>query len=130
VIIIIAVVVLGAGVGAYFLFFSNKEKKEPEIVLYTYAIEDSFITNVKDSQKLLKTSIILVVNKEKMDEFLGMNIYSIRDTILIILRNLTDKEIASMDIQERLRDEIPSALNKVLKIDSVVSVYFSDFVMQ
>ena len=132
-IIIIAVVIIGGGVGAYFLFFSNKDKdkdKEPEVILYTYPIEDAFITNVKDSQKLLKTTIILVVNKEKMDELLEKNQYSIRDTILLILRSLTVEDISGMGIQERLRSEIPTALNKALKIDNIVSVYFGDFVMQ
>ena len=36
----------------------------------------------------------------------------------------------SSDIQDKLRVEIPQIVNKALNIDSIVSVYFSDFVMQ
>lgn len=129
-IIIIAIAVIAVGVAAYFLFFNNKPVEEPEVILYNYAIEDAFITNVKNSQKLFKTSIILVVNQKEMDEQLDENIYAIRDTILMILRDLTVEDISSDDIQSRLRVDISSALNKVLKIDNFVSVYFGDFVMQ
>ena len=129
-IIIIAVVVVGAGVGAYFLFFSGKEKKEAPVILYNYAVEDAFITNVKGSQSLLKTSIVLVVNKKDMDEFFRENIYAVRDTVLLILRDLTKDDITSDNIIDRLRAEIPAAVNSKLKIDNIVSVYFGDFVMQ
>lgn len=130
-IIIIAVIVIAGGVGAYFLFFNKpKEEAEPKVELYTYAIEDAFITNVKGSQKLFKTSVILVVNKENMDEVFAENTYIIRDTIIMILRELTEEEISGMTIQDMLRTEIASALNKALEIDNIVSVYFGDFVMQ
>lgn len=129
-IIFIAIAVIAVGVAAYFLFFNNKAEAEPEVILYNYAIEDAFITNVKNSQKLFKTSIILVVNQKEMDAQLDENIYAIRDTILMILRDLTVEDISSDDIQSRLRVDISTALNKVLKIDNFVSVYFGDFVMQ
>jgi flagellar basal body-associated protein FliL len=129
-ILIIAVIVLALGAGAFFLFFNKPPEGEPEVVLYNYAIEDSFIANVSGSQKLVKATIILAVNKKGMDTELTDNIYIIRDTILMILRSLTDEDISSADIMNRLRDEIPAALNKALNIDNIVSVYFSDFVMQ
>lgn len=130
-ILIIAVIVIALGAGAYFLFFNKpKEEAEPEVIHYNYAIEDPFIANVRKSQSLVKASVILVVNKKEMDEYLTENIYIIRDTILIILRGLTAEDIASADIMDRLRVEIPAELNKALKIDNIVSVYFGDFVMQ
>ena len=130
-IIVAIVIVVGGGVGAYFIFFSNnKPKEEPKVVLYTYAVKDAFITNVKDSKKLFKTSIVLVVNKEKMEELFDKKVYVIRDTVLMILRGLTDENLQSMGIQDKLRDEISSKLNKTLEIDNIVSVYFGDFVMQ
>lgn len=127
--LIIAVVVIALGVAAYFLFFNNADK-ESEVTLYNFAIEDPFITNVSNSQKLFKATIILVVDKEKMDEYFTENSYVIRDTILMILRELTEEEIKSVDTQDKLRDVISSALNKTLGIENIVSVYFGDFVMQ
>ena len=49
---------------------------------------------------------------------------------MIILRDLTDEDISSPDIMDRLRSRIPAELNKALEIDNIVSVYFNDFVMQ
>jgi flagellar basal body-associated protein FliL len=99
-------------------------------VFYNYAIADSFVTNVKDSSKLFKTTVVLVLNKAEMDSFIKENQYTVRDTILFILRDLTEEDIKSSDIQDKLRISIPQALNAALKIDNIVSVYFSDFVMQ
>lgn len=126
--IIIAIVLIGGGIGAYFLFF--KENEDAKVEQYNYAIKDAFITNVKDSAKLFKTQVVLVVNEKGMEETLDENLYTIRDAILFILRDLTEDDITSMDIQDSLRDSIPKALNQALEVDYVVSVYFSDFVMQ
>ena len=122
-IVVIAVIAVGT-----LLVSCGKKEGEPE-VLYNYAIKDAFIANVKDSQKLVKASIVLVMNKD-ISEDLDESIHIIRDTVLIILRDLTDEDISSPDIMDRLRSEIPAALNKALEIENIVSVYFSDFVMQ
>lgn len=103
--------------------------KEGEEVLYNYAIKDAFIANVKESEKLVKASIVLVMNKD-ISEDLDKKVHIIRDTVLIILRDLTDEDISSPDIMDRLRSRIPAELNKALEIDNIVSVYFNDFVMQ
>jgi flagellar basal body-associated protein FliL len=129
--LIIIILVIALGVGAYFLFFNKKDaEEEQEVILYNYAIKDAFITNVKDSNKLFKTSVILVVNEKDMDAFLEENLYTIRDTILFILRNLTEDEITSTDVQDTLRQDIAKALNTALDTGSIVSVKFGDFVMQ
>jgi flagellar basal body-associated protein FliL len=128
-IIIIVVILAAVGAGAYFLFFKD-QGEETKTELYNYAIKDAFITNVKDSVKLCKTQVVLVVNEKGLEDTLDENLYTIRDTVLFILRDLTEEDIKSMDIQEKLRESIPQALNQALEVDYVVSVYFSDFVMQ
>ncbi len=135
-IILAAVAVLAAGAAAYFFFSRGGSKEgaesspEPTPELYTYEIKDSFITNIKDSASLFKTSIVLVVNKKDMAEYFDERLYTIRDTVLFMLRDLTEEDILSLDIQDRLRVKIPEELNRVLGIDNIVSVYFNDFVMQ
>lgn len=132
-VIIIAVVVLLAAGAAYYFFFRDKGEEvaeETPPVLYNYAIKDSFVTNVKSSKKLFKTTIVLVSNEKDMDAFYEANLYTIRDSILFILRELTEADIVSEDIQDILRASIPDTLNKALDIECIVSVYFSDFVMQ
>ena len=133
IILVILILVIVAG-GLYYMLVLKDQaansSAETEPKVYTYALDDSFITNVKDSRKLFKTTIILVSSAEDLKETLDANQYIIRDTILFILRDLTEEEICSDTIQDTLRKEIPDALNQALKIDSITSVYFGDFVMQ
>lgn len=123
----IALAIVAAAVIIYILNNQNAEK-EPE--LYSYPITDYFVTNVKDSSKLFKTSIVLVVNEKGMETLLDEKKPEIRDTILFVLRGLTAEDLTSDSIQDKLRDEIPKDINEALEIDNVVSLYFTDFVMQ
>ncbi|NCB27434.1 MAG: flagellar basal body-associated FliL family protein, partial [Bacteroidia bacterium] len=65
-----------------------------------------------------------------LEEFFEENQYIVRDTILFILRDLTEADIRSNDIQDKLRVTIPQALNTALQIENLMSVRFIDFVMQ
>ncbi|NCB50690.1 MAG: flagellar basal body-associated FliL family protein [Clostridia bacterium] len=135
VIVLAAVLFLGAGAAAYFFYFKDKiagKNETPEEVSenYEYAVESSFVTNVKDSSKLFKTTIVLVADEKGMEEFFKAEQNTVRDVILFVLRELTEEDIESEDIQDHLRVSIPAALNKALGTDSIVSVYFTDFVMQ
>ena len=127
--ILVPLLIAAAGVSGYFFFLRNKDtSSEPQI--YTYDIKDSFVTNVKDSNKLFKTTIVIVANSDQLTDLLTQKEYVVRDTILFLLRNLTEEDISSQTIQDTLRPKIADALNQALGIDSITSVYFGDFVMQ
>ncbi len=131
IIIIAVVVLLAVAAGLYFFVFSKKdEETEPEIIPSYYPLEDAFVTNVKDSGKLFKTTVILIADSPDLAELMTENQYLVRDEILFILRSLTEQDIASQTIQERLREQIPARLNEALGIENFYSVMFSDFVMQ
>jgi flagellar FliL protein len=118
-------------VAAYALFFRNQEESAVERTeIISFSIKDPFVTNVRSSQKLFKATVVLGINDKKLVDYLEENLPVVRDTILFILRNLTEEDIISQDIQEKLRETIPQALNEALQIDGITTVYFSDFVMQ
>ncbi len=127
-IIILVVVLAGGGAAFYFFVYQGGEAKETP--LYSYVPGDYFVTNVKDSGKLFKVTVVLMLNEEKLQEKLKEKEYIIRDSIIHKLRELTEEDIRSEDIQNRLRDEIRYQLNMDLGIDNIVKVYFNDFVMQ
>jgi flagellar basal body-associated protein FliL len=129
VITIILLLLLIAGAVAYY-FVIYKNNNDSEEGYHYYAIEDFFVTNVKDSSKLFKTSIIIVTDRGGLDKYLDENEFIIRDTILFILRGLNEDDIKSSTIQDKLREMIPVALNEALGTNHIVSVYFGDFVMQ
>ena len=91
-IIIIAAVVVASGVAAYFIFFNNSEPKEVRIA---YVPGEFFVTNVKDSKYLLKTTIVLELSQEDKEEYLTENNHMIRDIIIFILREKTEEELRS-----------------------------------
>ena len=88
-----------------------------------------FTTNVKDSDRLLKTAPVLVLDKEGLEEMLDLNIISIRDTIIFVLRELNEDSIRKSGRHEDLRERLAAELNEVLEIENIVDVRFSDFVM-
>lgn len=132
VIVITLLLVLVIAGGAYYFLVMKKQESaaEKNPTYYTFELSDSFVTNVKDSDKLFKTTIFLVLDKSGMDKELTSKLPVIRDTILFQLRDLTEDDISSDTIQGTLRKSIPAALNKALGITNIKSVYFSDFVMQ
>ena len=125
-IIILAVVIVGGGVAYYFL----AARGEKPVELTAYVPGDYFVTNVADSSSLFKVTVVLMLNTDKLEEKLAENEYVIRDTIIERLRKLTEKDLTSSDIQDRLRTELKDEINLVLGIDNIVTIYFSDFVMQ
>ena len=126
VIIIAAVVIIAGGALYFFMFSMNQEKPEVRV---EYSPGDFFTTNVKNSTRLSKVGIILVVNEEKLEEQLASENARIRDTIIFILRDLTDEDFRAEGMQEELRERIIEALNERLGIDNFVEVLFNDFVI-
>lgn len=127
--VIFSLLLIAGAVAYYFFIYKGKEDNFEEGYHY-YAIEDFFVTNVKDSSKLFKTSVILVTDRGGLEGYFNEKEFIIRDTIIFILRGLTQDDIKSSTIQNRLREAIPEALNEALETNFVVSVYFGDFVMQ
>ncbi len=71
-----------------------------------------------------------MLDTDKLQEKLAENEYVIRDTIIARLRKLTEEDLRSDGIQDRLRAELTEELNSVLGIENIATIYFSDFVMQ
>ena len=88
------------------------------------------LQTLRTADRLLKVTIVLALNTDKLQSTLDDNKYIIRDKIIFELRSLTEEDILSEDIQDRLRKSITDNLNSALGIDSIVTVYFNDFVMQ
>lgn len=130
-VILIAAVAVVAAAAVMYIFILKPSMEEPAAAeRYSYPLKDSFITNVKDSNRLFKSTIVLILNDEKAVKGLADQEYIIRDTILFQLRNLTEKDLKSQDIQDALRSRLAGDLNTALGIESIVTVYFNDFVMQ
>lgn len=129
-ILLVLIMAIAGGAVYFFVLRDSSTKKEAEPVYFTYNIEDAFVTNVKNSNKLFKITIVLVANTDTLDSILAEKEYIVRDTILFMLRDLTEEDLTKEGIQDELRTKITDALNKALEIDSITTISFGDFVMQ
>jgi flagellar basal body-associated protein FliL len=125
--IIIALFVVIGGAALYFFMFSGEQEK-PEVRV-AYSPGEYFTTNVKESSRLLKTTVVLIVNEEGLEEMLKKENARIRDTIVFILRDLKEEDIKGTGTKDELRERIIAELNERLGIDNFVEVLFNDFVM-
>ena len=118
-----------AVIGSTALLSACGGSSEPKVVRVEYSPGDYFTTNVSGSYHLLKVVPILVVNREGLEDTLKECNATIRDTIIFILRDLTEEDIMAPGNQDELRENIVTALNERLGVDYFVEVIFNDFVM-
>ncbi len=129
VIIIIVAVLIAAGAAVYFLFLTPPPKAQT--VFYTPG--DYFVTNIKDSKALVKTTIVLELSTtepEKTTAYLKENNHVIRDIIVFTLRSKTEDELRSQGIEDSLRKEIVQNLESKMGLDYITTIYFNDYVIQ
>ena len=147
---VIAVVVIGAAALVWFLVI-NKDTGPAPVVYANYSASEAIVTNVKKTSesktnRLLKTGVCVV-----MDEILYKEITAskeieayyqpiIKDTIIFILRELTEDDINDTTGQDKIRQKLTDALNERLDLNGmdadgnpkpkIYSIIFTDFVMQ
>ena len=130
-IIILVVLIAAAAVTVYFTVI----QKPAEKIHSFYTPGDFFVTNVKDSSALIKTTIVLELyiyekDLEQVTEYLTEHNHIIRDIIVFKLRSMTEEELRAQDVADTLRKEIMASINKRMNIDYISSVYFNDYVIQ
>lgn len=130
--LIIGIVVVLAIAGV--LYFTVFQKPAEKVHSY-YKPGDYFVTNIKDSSALIKTTIVLELyvyerDLEKITAYLTENNHVIRDIVVFTLRSKTEDELRSQDIAETLRQEIVQSVSEKMGIDYITTVYFNDYVIQ
>ena len=129
ILIIVIVVMILMGVAGYLLFLMPP----PPVETIYYVPGDYFVTNIADSTRLLKTTIVLELSTaeaDKVTEYLTENNHILRDIIVFTLRSKTEDELRSNGIEETLRTEIVNNLESKMGLDYIVTIYFNDYVIQ
>jgi flagellar FliL protein len=129
--LIIAVVVVALAAAALYLFVL---RPAPEAAPLTFAPGDYFVTNIKDSNHLLKTAVVLLIDGgsayKKLPARLEERLPEVRDSIIFILRELSEEEVRASGVEKALRERIRRSINDLLATEGIRDVLFSDFVMQ
>ena len=130
IIIIVLVVALIAAGGAYYLLTKDKVVDKS----FNYDPGEYFVTDIQGSGSLLKTDIILHMHDSDNLEKLTENNHRIRSTIIFILRTKNEEELKGAKIEQSLRKEMLSALNKEFaddfEVEQFLGIYFNEFVIQ
>ena len=133
IIIIAAVVVVGA---AAFVFLSGmlgggEEPVDKPIELSYYVPGEYFVTNVVDSDQILKTTVSLGFDKATVDaNVLKERTSEIRDVINRELRTLTEEEVNDPNILDDLKERLLAALTDNLGFDNLHDIRYEEFVTQ
>ncbi len=112
-IMIIAIVLVVGAAGAYFFVLDKPSEKTYSF----YEPGDYFVTNIKDSKALIKTTIVLELHAdpkemESINAYLKENNHILRDIIVFTLRSKTEEELRAQNIDETLRNEIVKSISE------------------
>ncbi len=93
---------------------------------------EPFIVNIYDGQDLryLKVKVELDMANPGVKPELEGRLAPIRDAILVVLTTKTLQEVQDVQGKNQLRDEILTAISKIVAQGKVTKVYFTDFVVQ
>lgn len=132
IILIILVIILAlVGIMLGINFYRNKSGLETnkEIELLKLTLEDMY-SNIKDSKKIVKTKITVTVNNKDTYKTLEENQFLIRDDINKIIRNKTEEDLQGEEGQIILQKQIQESLIELFNEQTIINVYFNDFIIQ
>ena len=93
---------------------------------------DTMIVNLadQDGKRYLRITMEFEISSEELIPEIEKRMPQIRDAILMILPTKQYVDIGTTEGKIQLRDELMANLNLLLKTGSIVTIYFSEFVVQ
>ncbi|HET9391464.1 MAG TPA: flagellar basal body-associated FliL family protein [Steroidobacteraceae bacterium] len=142
--IVTAVVLIGGGTGAWFLWphadaHAKKEvkAKEPPAPPLYVALDPPFVVNFEGDPlvRFLQVAVQVMTRDPPTVELLKANDPAVRNDLLLLLGNQKSSVLGTRDGKENLRAEALAAIRHVIegaggKPDKVEAIYFTSFVMQ
>jgi len=149
-IIVIVVIILLLVIGAVvFLLFSGDEDEElPEekqnvteiaepLVAPIFLPLESFIVNLKDGRRFLKTTIQLMLSEPAASAYLTIRLVEVKDIVLAELQELSVEDVKQSDARDALKQRLISAISQILPSnpewddpEPIRKVLFEEFVIQ
>ena len=112
---------------------ADKKEKEPEKKSqgHIYGM-DPFVVNLADQgrPRYLKIKISLESQEIKVNEEYGKRLPQLRDMVLTVLSSKSFGEISGSEGKMKLREEIITKLNGLLRGFQIKTVYFTEFMIQ
>lgn len=128
-IIIIALVLVVVAVAAVLILFVFGGDKELPYVRTEFSPGEYFVVNVMDTNRLLKVTVVMVLNTDTLTESLTEQNTEIRDAITTFLRAQSEETLRATDLSA-MKAELATILNEMLEIDNITGILFSDYAIQ
>ena len=93
---------------------------------------DTIVVNLSGSngRRYLKAKMNLEAKDGEVKKLIESKSIQIKDRLISILSSKTLEDIDGLEAQENLRKETKDAVDVVLKVEGVLQVYFTEFVVQ
>ena len=148
VIIIVAVVLLLVIGIVVFLLMSGDEEELPEeeqpvtdvaepLAEPVFLPLESFVVNLKDGRRFLKTTIQLMLSEPGAAAYLTVRLVEVKDIVLAELQELSVEDVKQSDAREALKQRLISSISQIFPSkpewedpEPIRKVLFEEFVVQ
>ena len=148
IIIVVVVLLLVIGVVVFMLMSGEEEEQLPEEEMQVTDVAEplaepiflpleSFVVNLKDGRRFLKTTIQLMLSEPAAAAYLTVRLVEIKDIVLAELQELSVEDVKQSDTREALRQRLISAISQIFPSEPewedpepIRKVLFEEFVIQ
>ena len=148
VIIVTVVLLLVIGIVVFMLMSGEEEEQLPEEEMQVTDVAEplaepiflpleSFVVNLKDGRRFLKTTIQLMLSEPAAAAYLTVRLVEIKDIVLAELQELSVEDVKQSDAREALRQRLISAISQIFPSEPewedpepIRKVLFEEFVIQ
>ena len=148
VIILAVVLLLVIGIVVFLLMSGDEEEELPEeeqpvtdvaepLAEPVFLPLESFVVNLKDGRRFLKTTIQLMLSEPGAAAYLTVRLVEVKDIVLAELQELSVEDVKQSDAREALRQRLISSISQIFPSkpewedpEPIKKVLFEEFVVQ
>ena len=148
IIIVLLILFLVIGFVVFLLMSGDEEEELPEekqqvtgvaepLVSPIFLPLESFVVNLKDGRRFLKTTIQLMLSEPGASAYLTIRLVEVKDIVLAELQELSVEDVKQSDSREALKQRLISAISQILPTkpewedpEPIRKVLFEEFVIQ
>ena len=100
-------------------------------VKYLLPLGDDILVNLADplKQRYVKLNFTIVLDSEETQAEIEKRKAQVRDIVIKICRAKNSEELREKEGNDKLRNEIITAINEILPFGQVMDIFFTDFIV-
>jgi len=148
IIIVAVVLLLVIGIVVFLMMSGDEEEELPEeeqpvtdvaepLAEPVFLPLESFVVNLKDGRRFLKTTIQLMLSEPGAAAYLTVRLVEVKDIVLAELQELSVEDVKQSDAREALRQRLISSISRIFPSkpewedpEPIRKVLFEEFVVQ